>query len=85
MTLSRSSRLPRGRGWRCCAYGWFEAGWLRTRVVEVPIDGLPDALDGLRIGHLSDFHLGAPLSRGQPCERARRRLGRREGARISSA
>ena len=26
--------------------------------------GLPAALDGLRIGHLSDFHLGAPLSRG---------------------
>ena len=24
----------------------------------------PAALDGLRIGHLSDFHLGAPLSRG---------------------
>jgi uncharacterized protein len=45
-------------------YGWFEAGWLRTRVVEVRLAGLPDALDGLRIGHLSDFHLGAPLSRG---------------------
>ena len=48
----------------CAVYGWFEAGWLRTRVLEVPIDGLPEALDGLRIGHLSDFHLGAPLSRG---------------------
>lgn len=45
-------------------YGWFEAGWLRTRILEVPIDGLPEALDGLRIGHLSDFHLGALLSRG---------------------
>ena len=45
-------------------YGWFEAGWLRTRVLEVRIDGLPPALDGLRIGHLSDFHLGAPFSRG---------------------
>jgi predicted MPP superfamily phosphohydrolase len=48
----------------CVVYGWFEAGWLRRRVVEVPIDGLPEALDGLRIGHLSDFHLGAPLSLG---------------------
>src|SRR5262245_51165813 len=46
------------------AYGWVEAGWLRTRVIEVPVAGLPDALDGLRIGHLSDFHLGARLSRG---------------------
>lgn len=48
----------------CLVYGWFEAGWLRTRVVEVPIRGLSPALDGLRIGHLSDFHLGALLSRG---------------------
>ena len=45
-------------------YGWVEAGWLRTRVIEVSVPGLPEALDGLRIGHLSDFHLGAPLSRG---------------------
>ena len=45
-------------------YGWFEAGWLRTRILEVPIEGLPSALDGVRIAHLSDFHLGAPLSRG---------------------
>jgi predicted MPP superfamily phosphohydrolase len=46
------------------AYGLFEAGWLRTRVLEVEIDGLPEGLDGLRIAHLSDFHLGAP-SRGR--------------------
>ena len=46
------------------AYGLFEAGWLRTRVLEVEIDGLPAGLDGLRIAHLSDFHLGAP-SRGR--------------------
>jgi predicted MPP superfamily phosphohydrolase len=42
------------------AYGWFEAGWLRTRVREVRIDGLPQQLDGVRVAHLSDFHLGAP-------------------------
>jgi len=46
------------------AYGLFEAGWLRTRVLEVPIQGLPEELDGLRIAHLSDFHLGIP-SRGR--------------------
>ena len=45
------------------AYGWFEAGWLRTRVLEVPVARLPASLDGLRIAHLSDFHLGPP-SRG---------------------
>jgi hypothetical protein len=32
-------------------------------VLEVPVPGLPPELDGLRIAHLSDFHLGVP-SRG---------------------
>ena len=36
---------------------------MRLRVLEVPVPGLPPALDGLRIAHLSDFHLGVP-SRG---------------------
>jgi uncharacterized protein len=45
------------------AWGWFEAGWLRTRVRELEVDGLPRELDGVRIAHLSDFHLGRP-SRG---------------------
>ena len=48
----------------CLGYGWFEAGWLRTRVLDVEIEGLAAGLDGLRIAHLSDFHFGAPLSRG---------------------
>jgi hypothetical protein len=45
------------------AWGWFEAGWLRRRVVEVELAGVPPELDGLRIAHLSDFHLGV-LGRG---------------------
>jgi predicted MPP superfamily phosphohydrolase len=45
------------------AWGWFEAGWVRLRVLEVPVDELPEELAGLRIAHLSDFHLGV-LSRG---------------------
>ena len=44
--------------------GWFEAGWLRKRVLEVELDGVPRELDGVRIAHLSDFHLGVP-SRGR--------------------
>lgn len=48
----------------CLVYGWFEAGWLRTRVLDLEIEGLAAGLDGLRIAHLSDLHLGAPLSRG---------------------
>ena len=46
------------------AYGWFEAGWLRTRVLELELEDLPARLDGLRIAHLSDFHFG-PRSRGR--------------------
>lgn len=46
------------------AWGWFEAGWVRLRTIEVPIPALPPELDGFRIAHLSDFHLGAP-SRGE--------------------
>ncbi len=47
-----------GLGW-----GWFEAGWVRLRALEVPLPRLPRELAGLRIAHLSDFHLGLP-SRG---------------------
>jgi uncharacterized protein len=46
------------------AWGWFEAGWLRVRVVDVVLEGVPAEFDGLRIAHLSDFHLGFP-SRGR--------------------
>jgi predicted MPP superfamily phosphohydrolase len=46
------------------AWGWFEAGWLRKRVLEVEVEDIPGKLDGLRIAHLSDLHLGVP-SRGQ--------------------
>jgi uncharacterized protein len=45
------------------AYAWFEAGWIRRETVDVPLTRLPPELDGLRIAHLSDFHLGLP-SRG---------------------
>jgi uncharacterized protein len=50
------------------AWGWFEAGWLRRRRLVVAIRGLPPELDGLRIVHLSDFHLGIP-SRGHSAAR----------------
>jgi predicted MPP superfamily phosphohydrolase len=36
---------------------------VRLRELELELPGLPPALDGLRIAHLSDFHLGMP-SRG---------------------
>jgi uncharacterized protein len=42
------------------AWGLVEAGWVRLRVLDLPVPGLPPVLDGLRIAHLSDFHLGVP-------------------------
>ena len=42
------------------AWGLFEAQWLQRNVVDVPVAGLPPALDGLTILHLSDLHAGSP-------------------------
>jgi predicted MPP superfamily phosphohydrolase len=42
------------------SWGLFEAAWVRFRVLELEVPGLPLDLDGLRIAHLSDFHLGVP-------------------------
>jgi uncharacterized protein len=52
------------------AWGLFEAGWLRKRVVEIELEGLPQELDGLRIAHLSDFHLGMPSLGERASEKA---------------
>ncbi len=35
-----------------------EPGWLELEHVAVPIRGLPSALEGLKIAHLSDLHFG---------------------------
>jgi predicted MPP superfamily phosphohydrolase len=40
------------------------------RELELPIANLPDELDGLRIAHLSDFHLGPPSRGTHAVERA---------------
>ena len=47
-------------GGALAAWGLFEAQWLDRRVVDVPVQGLPPALDGLTILHLSDLHAGSP-------------------------
>jgi predicted MPP superfamily phosphohydrolase len=52
------------------AWAWFEAGWLRVEQVEVTVPELPSELDGLRIAHLSDFHLGVPSRGRRATERA---------------
>jgi predicted MPP superfamily phosphohydrolase len=52
------------------AWGWFEAGWVRLRELSVSVSGLPSELEGLRIAHLSDFHLGSPSRGSHAVERA---------------
>ena len=51
-------------------YGVLEAGWVRLRIREVRLPGLPPELDGLRVAHLSDFHLGVPSLGERAVERA---------------
>ena len=43
---------------------------MRLRVLPCPVPGLPDDLAGLRIAHLSDFHLGVPSRGSHAAERA---------------
>jgi predicted MPP superfamily phosphohydrolase len=52
------------------AWGHFEAGWVRFRRIEVPLPSLAPELSGLRIMHLSDFHLGVPSRGATAVERA---------------
>jgi predicted MPP superfamily phosphohydrolase len=52
------------------AWGAFEAGWPRLRELELAVPDLPPELDGLRIAHLSDFHLGTPSTGAKAVERA---------------
>jgi predicted MPP superfamily phosphohydrolase len=43
---------------------------VRLRTIEVELDRLPPELDGLRVVHLSDFHLGLPSRGAVAVERA---------------
>ncbi|CAN5223567.1 hypothetical protein BH18ACT12_BH18ACT12_00820 [soil metagenome] len=51
-------------------WGWFEAGWLRLQTLNVALPRLPQELEGLRVAHLSDFHLGLPSRGERAVERA---------------
>jgi predicted MPP superfamily phosphohydrolase len=52
------------------AWGWFEAGWVQLESLPVRVRRLPAELDGLRVAHLSDFHLGMPSRGTRAVERA---------------
>jgi predicted MPP superfamily phosphohydrolase len=46
-------------------WGLFEAQWVELRELEVRLPRLPGELDGLRILHLSDLHLGSVSMNGR--------------------
>jgi predicted MPP superfamily phosphohydrolase len=48
----------------------YEAGWVRFEELELGLDRLPAELAGLRIAHLSDFHLGIPSPGTRAVEQA---------------
>ncbi|MEO8291172.1 MAG: metallophosphoesterase [Gaiellaceae bacterium] len=52
------------------AWSLFEAQWVELREVDVPIRSLPEELEGFRILHLSDFHLGTLSLNGRALDRA---------------
>ena len=62
--------LAAGAGGSAAAWGWYEAGWVRLRTLDVALERLPAELDGMRVAHLSDFHLGLPSRGERAVERA---------------
>ena len=52
------------------AWSLFEAQWVECTEHDVPIEGLPAALEGFRILHLSDLHLGTLSLGGRALDRA---------------
>ena len=69
-TGRRAGTILGGAAAAALAWGWFEAGWVRLRELDVALPRLPDALDGLRIAHLADLHLGLPSRGRRSVERA---------------
>jgi uncharacterized protein len=59
-------------------WGLFEAQWVEFREVEAPLVGLHPDLDGFRILHLSDFHLGTLSLNGRAVAKAVEWAGGRE-------
>jgi predicted MPP superfamily phosphohydrolase len=58
--VGRGARRAGALAGAAAAWGLLEAGWPRLRELELVVPGLSPGLDGLRIAHLSDFHLGVP-------------------------
>jgi uncharacterized protein len=52
------------------AWGLFEAQWVELVERDAPVTGLPPALDGWRVLHISDFHLGTVSLNGRSLRKA---------------
>jgi predicted MPP superfamily phosphohydrolase len=52
------------------AWSLFESQWVERRELDAPVPGLPGALEGLRVLHLSDLHLGMVSLGGRALDRA---------------
>ena len=52
------------------AWGLFEAQWVEYLERDAPVQGLPPELDGFRILHISDFHLGTVSLNGRALRKA---------------
>jgi predicted MPP superfamily phosphohydrolase len=70
MKTARAGTLLGGVAGAAVGWGWFEAGWVRLRTLDVSLPRLPTDLAGLRIAHLSDFHFGLPSRGAVAAERA---------------
>jgi uncharacterized protein len=68
--LGRAAGALGGLAGAGLAWGHFEAGWVRLRELPIAVPGLPPELAGLRIAHLSDFHIGTPSRSTAAIERA---------------
>jgi uncharacterized protein len=65
-------------GGALAAWSLYETQWVEFRELDVPMAGLHGDLDGLRILHLSDFHLGTLSLNGRSVAKAVAWAGERE-------
>jgi uncharacterized protein len=69
-TRSRAGAFLGAVAGTAMGWGWYEAGWVRLRSLPVSLERLPAELAGVRVAHLSDFHLGLPSRGSRALERA---------------
>lgn len=67
-----------GAAGAAAAWSLWEAQWVELVERDVPVPSLPRELDGLRVLHLSDFHLGTRSLNGRALARATKWASDRE-------